>query len=544
MSISTPPKAPDKNRDSPGHSPRLVWTGLAFIRNTWRGLTSMRTALILLFLLALASMPGALLPQHPLNEAKVTEYLKQHPSIGPSLDKLGFFDVFASPWFAAIYLLLFVSLVGCLTPRGIEYAKACRGRPVVTPRNLSRMPHHAIGTLDATPDEALKAVTGKLRGWRSEVTATENGYTVSAEKGYLREAGNLVFHLALLGLLVGLAFGKLFGYEGNVIVMADGAQFCNTGILNYDTFRAGAWVDGTDLSPFCVKVNNFKATYLPTGQAEHYQADIGYQAGADLDAGSDGPWHPYKLEVNSPLRIAGDRIYQLGNGYAPRFTVTWPDGTSRTLTTQWKPMDPATMLSEGATKFDRPGLPDEASRRRNQIAVTGLLAPTSSGGTLITSVYPSLENPEVAVDIYRGDLGLDDGRGQSIFEIDQRQVESGALKKAVRMNLMIGHHATLDDGTTVRFDGVQQWTNLQVSHDPAQEFVLVFAVLILLGLAGSLSIKRRRFWARIGPADQGDQPRRTVVEIGGLARTDQAGYGEEFDRLRDKLLPADTDADR
>ncbi|WP_028934803.1 cytochrome c biogenesis protein ResB [Pseudonocardia spinosispora] len=542
MSISTPPKAPDT--DSPGREPRLGWTWLAFLRNTWRGLTSMRTALILLFLLALASMPGALLPQHPINEAKVAEYLEQHPTIGPPLEKLGFFDVFASPWFAAIYLLLFVSLIGCLTPRSIEYAKACRARPVVTPRNLARLPHHGIGTLDATPDEALTTVTGKLRGWRSEVTATDSGYTVSAEKGYLREAGNLIFHMSLLGLLVGLALGKLFGYEGNVIVMANGDQFCNTGILNYDTFRAGAWVDGTQLTPFCIKVDDFHATYLPNGQPSHYRADIGYQAGADLDAGSAGPWHPYPLEVNSPLRIAGDRVYQLGNGYAPRFTVTWPDGTSRTQAIQWKPMDPSTMLSEGATKFDRPGLPDEAARRRNQIAVTGLLAPTSSGGTLITSVYPSLENPEVAVDIYRGDLGLDDGRGQSIFEIDQRQVESGALKKVVRMNLMIGQRATLDDGTTVRFDGVGQWTNLQISHDPAQEFVLVFAVLILIGLAGSLSIKRRRFWVRISPADQADQPGRTVVEIGGLARTDQAGYGEEFDRLRAELLPAVSDENR
>lgn len=542
MSISTQPKAPDT--DSPVREPRLSWTLPAFLRNTWRGLTSMRTALILLFLLALASMPGALLPQHPINEAKVTEYLEQHPTIGPPLDELGFFDVFASPWFAAIYLLLFVSLIGCLTPRGIEYAKACRARPVGTPRNLARLPHHGTGTLDATPDEALESVTGNLRGWRSEVTATNSGYTVSAEKGYLREAGNLIFHMSLLGLLVGLALGKLFGYEGNVIVMANGDQFCNTGILNYDTFRAGTWVDGTQLTPFCIKVNDFQATYLPNGQASHYRADIGYQAGADLDAGSTGPWHPYPLEVNSPLRIAGDRVYQLGNGYAPRFTVTWPDGTSRTQAIQWKPMDPSTMLSEGATKFDRPGLPDEAARRRNQIAVTGLLAPTSSGGTLITSVYPSLENPEVAVDIYRGDLGLDDGRGQSIFEIDQRQVESGALKKVVRMNLVIGQHATLDDGTTVRFDGVGQWTNLQISHDPAQEFVLVFAVLILIGLAGSLSIKRRRFWARISPTDQADQAGRTVVEIGGLARTDQAGYGEEFDRLREELLPAVSDENR
>lgn len=517
----------------------------AVLRNTWRGLRSMRTALMLLFLLAVAAMPGALLPQHPLNEAKVAAYRRQYPTFGPLLDKLGFFDVFASPWFAAIYLLLFVSLLGCLAPRALEYARACRARPVATPRNLARMPHHDSGVLHVSPREVLTGVTDRLRGWRTEIrTLADSGgnpqYTVSAEKGYLREAGNLVFHLALLGLLLGLAGGKLFGYTGQVIVMADGDQFCNTGILNYDSFTAGTEVDGTSLTPFCIEVNSFAATYLPNGQPENYQAEIGYQTGPDINADPADPasstWRPYLLRVNSPLRATGDRVYLLGHGYAPRFTVTFPDGATRTQAIQWKPVDPATMLSEGATKFDRPGLPDEASRRRNQLAVTGLLAPTSSGGPIVTSVYPAPENPEVAVDIYRGDLGLDDGRGQSIFQIDQRQLSSGALKRVLKQNMVPGQQARLADGTTVRFDDLRQWIDIQISHDPAQGAVLVFAVLILLGLGLSLSIKRRRFWARIGSADTAERHGLTWLEVGGLARTDQAGYGEEFERLCRDLL--------
>ena len=517
----------------PGGPPTLV----SWARNTWRGLVSMRTALVLLFLLALAALPGALLPQRSLNPAKITEYRDQHPWLGPLLDRLGFFDVFASPWFAAIYLLLFVSLIGCLMPRTLEYARACRARPVVTPRNLFRLPHHASALVDGPPEQALEQVRGRLRGWRvREEPDGAGGYAVSAEKGYLREAGNLVFHLALVGLLIGFAAGKLFGYQGQVIVLTGGNQFCNSGILGYDSFTAGNLVDGTSLTPFCVTVDSFTAQYLPNGQPEHYEAAIGYQAGADLAAGSDGPWRPYELKVNSPLRLAGDRVYLLGHGYAPTFTVTFPDGTARTQTIQWKPADQNTMLSEGATKFDRPGLPDEAARRKNQIAVTGLLAPTSSGGKVITSVFPALLHPEAAVDVVRGDLGLDDGRGQSIFEVSQSQLESGALKRVARQNLALGQQLRLDDGTTVRFDSVTQWVDLQISHDPAEDFVLVFAVLILLGLGTSLTIKRRRFWAKIRPAASPDDQGRTVMEIGGLARTDQAGYGEEFARLRAALL--------
>ncbi|NED64053.1 cytochrome c biogenesis protein ResB, partial [Streptomyces sp. SID10244] len=83
--------------------------------------TSMRTALVLLFLLALAAIPGALLPQRPLNEQKTQAYIDEHGWLGQWMDRLQLFDVFASAWFTAIYVLLFISLVGCLTPRMIEH---------------------------------------------------------------------------------------------------------------------------------------------------------------------------------------------------------------------------------------------------------------------------------------------------------------------------------------------------------------------------------------------------------------------------------------
>jgi cytochrome c biogenesis protein len=158
---------------------------------------------------------------------------------------------------------------------------------------------------------------------------------------------------------------------------------------------------------------------------------------------------------------------------------------------------------------------------------------------VVTSLYPAPLDPEVAVDVLRGDLGLDDGRGQSIFEVDQRQIESGALKKVARSNLKLGQQLTLDDGTTIRFGDLTQWVSLQVSHDPAEKWVLVFAVLVLAGLGTSLTIRRRRFWVRLRPVSDAGGPGRTVVEIGGLARTDQAGYGEEFTRLRAELLGCD-----
>jgi cytochrome c biogenesis protein len=536
MVTPTRTEIPAPDADGPSPDPSRTAGVPVLLRNTWRGLTSMRTALVLLFLLALAALPGALLPQRSLNQRLVDAYLADHPQLGPVLDRLGLFDVFAAPWFAAIYLLLMVSLIGCVLPRTVEDGKALRLPPVATPRNLGRLPHHASGQLDVDLDEATARVEAQLRGWRRRIGPDGTGVRVSAEKGYLRELGNLAFHISLIGVLLGFAAGKLYGYEGQVIVLSGGGQFCNTGILGYDSFRAGLRVDGTDLQPFCVRVDEFTATYEATGQPASFTATIGYQTAVDLAAGTDS-WRPTTIAVNHPLRTDGSRLYLLGHGYAPRFTVTYPDGRQRTGEVQWRPVDQTTLLSEGATKFARPGVTDEEQRRTSQLAVTGLLAPTSSGGQVVTSVFPALDDPEVAVDVLRGDLGLDDGRGQSIFTVDRSKLDTGELTRAARKNMRPGDEITLDDGTRVRFDGVRDWVSLQVSHDPAQAWVLTSAVFMLTGLMLSLAVRRRRFWARLTPTGGGG----TRVELGGLARTDRAGYGEEFDRLTAAVLGTDPD---
>ncbi|WP_142001971.1 cytochrome c biogenesis protein ResB [Amycolatopsis cihanbeyliensis] len=494
----------------------------------------MRTALILLFLLALAAMPGALLPQRQLNAPKTREYIAQHGWWGELLDRLQFFDVYSSVWFSAIYLLLMVSLVGCLAPRSVEYLRSMRAEPVLTPRNLARLPHHRQVRLDASVDEVLAAANTRLRGWRSRERAEGEGVrSISAERGYLRETGNLLFHFGMLGLIVAFALGKMYFYEGQVIVHADGQTFCNAGIYNYDSFNPGLRVDGTELTPFCVRVNDFAAEYTSKGQPEQYRAAVEYQSGNDLETGT---WRPYQLEVNDPLRTAGDRVYLLGHGYAPIFTVTFPDGSVRSQAIQWRPVDQSTLLSEGATKFEPPGITDPEQRRDRQLAVTGLFAPTKlMHGGVLSSASPELTDPGAAVDVMRGDLGLSSGRGQSIFEIDQSMVDSGRLERVARENLDPGEQIRLDDGTVVRFDGVKRWVSLQVSHDPTQLWVLGFAIAMFLGLGASLLVKRRRVWVRATPVTGEDGQRHTVVEIGGLARTDQAGYGEEFTRIADEI---------
>jgi cytochrome c biogenesis protein len=413
----------------------------AFVRNTWRGLTSMRTALFLLFLLALAAMPGALLPQRALNAPKTDQYIADHGWWGTLLDRLQFFNVYSSIWFSAVYLLLMVSLVGCLAPRSLDYVRSVRAKPVLTPRNLSRMPHFREAHRAASPDEVCEAARARLKGWRTVERVEDGGVrTISAERGYLRETGNLVFHFAMLGLIIAFALGKLYSYEGQVIVQADGSSFCNSGIYNYDSFNPGLRVDGTNLDPFCVRIDDFAAQYTPDNQPVAYRSHIDYQSGADLQ---NNVWKPYLLEVNSPLRTAGDRLYLLGNGYSPIFTVTYPNGEKRTQKIQWATTDATTHLAEGATKFDPPGVTDPVERRTRELAITGILAPTSAiHGGVLTSVAPQLDNPMVAVDVLRGGRrptqagGPRESRGEPVHH--PRRRHEGQLRRRRTVGLPPG----------------------------------------------------------------------------------------------------------
>jgi cytochrome c biogenesis protein len=490
----------------------------------WRQLTAMRTALILLFLLAVAAIPGSLLPQRSLSQNNVNQYFVDHPTLARWLDRLYLFDVFSSPWFAAIYLLLFISLIGCVVPRAIEHARTLFTAPPTAPRHLHRLPEHAELATALPGEAALDVVEEELRVRRFRVVRREGrgGAEVSAEKGYLRETGNVLFHLSLLALLLGLAGGKMWGYEGSILV-TEGQGFCNS-FQQYDTYSAGPLVDSGSMSDLCVDLDDFQAQYEENLTAASYTADIGYQLdGADSVATTIG--------VNDPLRIDGERVYVTGHGYSPEFSITLPDGTAFTdLSAPFLPADPGTMASQGVLK-----VPDLGAGATDQLGIEGFFAPTGvMQGGVLTSVDPRPLDPQVAIVVYTGYLGLDSGLPQSVYSLDQTQIDRGLLTEAGKANLAVGESTTLADGTVITFSGVQEFAALQLSHDPGQLWVLGAAMAVLVGLICMLLVRRERVFARLGPGPDGGG---TVLSIGSLTRG-SADTGPRFTALTDDVRAA------
>ena len=219
---------------------------LALLRNSWRQLTSMRTALVLLFLLAVAAIPGSVLPQRGVSPEKVNEYFVDHPDWAPRLDRIGAFEVFGSVWFSAIYLLLFTSLIGCIMPRLRDHVRALRSRPPAAPKRLDRLPQHTVLPRPARRRRRRSRELLRKRRWRRRACAAT---TVSAEKGYLKETGNLLFHTSLIAVLIGVALGSWYGWHGNRLLVAGADNaFCNTR-QQYAEAKLGPQVDSADLPP-------------------------------------------------------------------------------------------------------------------------------------------------------------------------------------------------------------------------------------------------------------------------------------------------------
>ena len=479
---------------------------------TWRQLTSMRTALLLLLLLALAAVPGSVVPQSNIEAVKVSQWKEEHPDLAPIYERLGLFSVYDSPWFSAIYILLMVSLVGCILPRVGVYWKALRTPPPRTPRNLGRLPAYVSAESDEAPEVVLERARAALRKRRYRVRV-EDG-SVSAERGYLREAGNLVFHISIIGVLLAFAYGQLFGFKGGSIVMV-GNGFSNS-LTQYDDFAPGSLFEPESLVPLSFTVDDFEVEFLTEGpnmgQPVDFAADITYRE----NPGSEPT--PYELKVNHPLVLDGVSVFLVGHGYAPILTVRDGEGdVAYEGPVVFLPQD-ASFASFGVLK-----VPDA---QPEQLGFEGMFYPTYSftmeRGPF--SVFPDGLNPAMSLLAWHGDLGMDAGAPQSVFELVTGDMEKITRDdgRDFRIDMDPGKKVELPDGLgSIEFTGWQRWVKLQVSDTPGKGWALASVVVALVGLMGSLFIRRRRAWVRVGVQDG-----RTVVEAAGL---DRSGAGEGLD---------------
>ena len=534
--------------DNEINQPKLGVVG--WLRWGWRQLTSMRVALVLLLILAIAAIPGSVFPQRTADPNGVVQYKQNNPDIFPVLDAMRMFDVYSSPWFSAIYLLLFISLIGCIIPRIKHHAKALRALPPRTPARLGRLEHHRAAVWAPAPAQgegdaaaAIDVAEKQLKSLGYRVARYDRGRTwsVSAERGYWRETGNLLFHIALVGVLVTVGIGGGFAYTGQRVVI-EGASYVNT-LIDYNSINRGRFVADDSFQPYALTLDSFDVTYEDfgtpgAGQAGNFAANLSVR-------NVDGSTSKGTVRVNHPLHVGGDSIYLLGNGYAPTITVRNAEGEKVfSGPVEFLPQDSA-MTSLGVVKITD-GMPE-------QLGMIGFLYPTplkmKSGA--YTSVHGALNLPLLTLDVYRGDLGVDGGKPVSVFELDTDGLEklNGRTTDTKSIELQPGETADLPDGLgTVTFENVspegandtlqsvKRYVSLQIHHDASAPWVLAFALLALGGLGLALFVPRRRMWVKATAADDGIH-----LEYAALARGDDPTLAAAVDDLvrgHERLLEA------
>ena len=455
----------------------------------------MKTALILLLLLGFAAIPGSLFPQRSQNPLKVNDYFKENPGTAKFLDQLSMFDVYSSPWFSAIYILLFISLIGCVLPRTIEHLKLARAKPPLTPKNLTRMEHFT-----EVEGGSLESAEVWLRKNRFRISKFDG--SISAEKGYLRETGNLAFHLSLILILIGVSFGALFGTRGDAIINV-GERFINIP-TSYDVISYGKLQSESTLSPFSITATDFKATYdLITGAPSDYKLTVNVADPVGTSETSK------VVRVNSPLKFGDTKVYLQANGYSPLVTVRNNIGEIKYQgAVIFLPQD-GNLTSIGAIK-----VPD----MEPQFGFIGSFVPTfersAEGGAF--SSYPEVLDPRLLVSIWTGDLGLDSGFPQSIYRLDTSKMEQIGLK-----TLKLGENYEFGEGS-ITFEGWTPWVNLQIVSDPGKMYALFGSIFAILGLLLSLFGRSRRIWVK---EIEGR------VQVAGLAKNSAPGLELEIERL-------------
>lgn len=496
-------------------SPDIGLTGWS--RWIWRQLTSMRTALILLLLLAAASVPGSIYPQRSADPNGVAQYFRDDEQLAEVLDFFQLFDVYTSIWFSAIYILLFTSLVGCVLPRTKIHYEALKAEPVQTPTNLSRMP---VFETAATPAGIDPVETGKKILEKQHYRVIQRGDSVSAEKGYIRETANLVYHFSLVGVLIAVGIGGGLSFSGQR-VLAEGDTFVNN-LAGFDSLSPGTFFDPERLSPISVTLDKFEVDYDFLNET-NIGTPLDFRATVTVRTPTDSVGQTSLVRVNEPLDATGASVYLTGHGYAPEITIRDANGDiSYSGPTIFLPQD-GNMTSIGIVK-----VPDNLPEQIGLVAFFYPSAVELSTGAY-TSIFPGLIDPLMSMNVYTGDLGLDSGIPLNVYALDTDRLTQVAGRGTPNpgVELRLGETADLPNGLgTVRFDGIRRFASLDIAYNPGQIWVLFFAMLSLAGIIVSLTTPRRRVWIR----QVGDS-----FEVAGLSRRDDPRLEEVVRELAESI---------
>ena len=323
-------------------------------------ISSMRFAIALLVILAIASIIGTVLTQ----EDPYPNYVNQFGPFWADIFRgISLYNVYSAWWFMLILIFLVISVSLCVIRNGPKMIADMKSWKDRVREGSLRAFHHKGEFTDVAPGRAetaaqLQRLAGKM-GYKFKTLETESGATlIAAKRGALTKLGYISAHLAIVIICIG---GLL---DSNLPIKAQMWLFNKTPIASNlvindippehrlstsnPTFRGYAWVpegqhvgtailnqqDGSLIQdlPFSIQLDKFIVDYYSTGMPKLFASDI-----VVIDH-ETGKRIPARVEVNKPFTYDGISIYQ----------SSFQDGGSKLNMTAW----PMAGASAATTPFD------------------------------------------------------------------------------------------------------------------------------------------------------------------------------------------------
>ncbi|CAN7181049.1 cytochrome c biogenesis protein ResB [Trinickia sp. LjRoot230] len=315
-------------------------------------LSSMRFAIALLVVLAIASIIGTVLTQ----DDPYPNYVNQFGPFWADIFRgLSLYTLYSAWWFMLILGFLIVSVSLCVIRNAPKMIADMKSWKVKVREGSLRAFHHKAEFIasGSRADVAarLGALLGKL-GYRFVVRESEGATLIAAKRGAMTKLGYIFAHLAIVIICLGGLLDSNLPIKFQMWLFGKSPVTSNSAISGISpdhrlspanpTFRGYAWVpEGQHVStailnqpsgsliqdlPFSIQLNKFIVDYYSTGMPKLFASDIvviDHKTGARI---------PARVEVNKPFEYDGVSIYQSSfqDGGSQLSMTAWPmvgDGT-------------------------------------------------------------------------------------------------------------------------------------------------------------------------------------------------------------------------
>jgi len=451
----------------------------------WSLFSSVKLTIVLLILLAIASIVGTLIPQ--ISQQESVEFARNlSPGIFRFFNFLDLFDMYHSLWFRFIIGCLSLNLIICSINRFPSTWKLFRALP--RPDRSKPFDHlspHQSFFVEGKIEDVSDGVSQLLRGryTKSHTKRDSSKHFVYVEKGRYSRFGVYLVHSSILLILIGALFGSFFGFEAFVNII-EGEQT--------DTVTLRKKMTRLQLG-FEVRCDKFTVDFYENGAPKEYRSELTFFVnGKEREKRS--------LLVNHPVQFKGVTFYQSTYGTIPGRTV-------RLKISQDKKKDEAPILEVEV------GKPMQLPNNEGQFTIVDVKSNfMDTGPAVLISITPK-EKRERHLWVFQN------------YDIISKRLPTPMLQSSKFDPSALNPYTFLLDGLETSY-----YTGLQVNRDPGVPIVWAGCFLIVAGFFVTFFTSHMRIWVRVSNESKGIN-----ISVAGTSNRNPVGLERELAYLANGL---------